>query len=241
MNAFSRSGKLLSSVFRSRVLLEQNGVYRSVCATRRAQRYSLYLPQHFTANSASCQHCSQVVSFRCHFDTKRCFSQSDESKDFESSVVSEEESHEIDDSSSSLSQRRSETFSLDVLVSLLRQENAVDLCVIKVPEEIKYAEYFIVVSGVSPRHVRAMAFYALKVYKFLKNDSDPEVKIEGRDAEDWMCIDFGNMVVHFMMPETRELYELEKLWTLRAYDEKLKRIPPDTLPEDFMLDPEVAK
>lgn len=57
----------------------------------------------------------------------------------------------------------SQTFSLDVLVSLLRQENAVDLCVIKVPEQIKYGEYFIVVSGVSPRHLRAMAFYAIKV------------------------------------------------------------------------------
>lgn len=57
----------------------------------------------------------------------------------------------------------SETFSLDVLVSLLRQENAVDICVIKVPEQIKYTEYFIVVSGVSVRHLRAMALYAVKV------------------------------------------------------------------------------
>lgn len=57
----------------------------------------------------------------------------------------------------------SKTFTLDVLVSLLRQENAVDICVIKVPEQVKYAEYFIVVSGVSPRHLRAMALYAIKV------------------------------------------------------------------------------
>lgn len=55
------------------------------------------------------------------------------------------------------------TFSLDVLVSLLRQENAVDICVIKVPEQITYADYFIVVSGVSARHLRAMALYAIKV------------------------------------------------------------------------------
>lgn len=54
------------------------------------------------------------------------------------------------------------TFSLDVLVSLLRQENAVDICVIKVPEQITYADYFIVVSGVSARHLRAMALYAIK-------------------------------------------------------------------------------
>lgn len=50
-----------------------------------------------------------------------------------------------------------------MLVSLLRQENAVDICVIKVPEQIKYTDYFIVVSGISTRHLRAMAHYAMKV------------------------------------------------------------------------------
>lgn len=51
----------------------------------------------------------------------------------------------------------------------------------------------------------------------------------------------GNIVVHFMLPETREVYELEKLWTLRNYDEQLKSIPVETLPEDFIYDCEVTK
>lgn len=148
---------------------------------------------------------------------------------------------DMHDDGSTLSQRSPETFTLDVLVSLLRQENAVDICVINVPEQIKYTEYFIVVSGVSPRHLRAMALYAIKMYKFLKKDGAPNVKIEGKDAEDWMCIDFGNMVVHFMLPEARDLYELEKLWTLRAYDEQLKSMPTETLPEDFIYDLEITK
>lgn len=79
-----------------------------------------------------------------------------------------------------------------------------------------------------------MALYAIKVYKFMRKDGDPHAKFEGKDTEDWMCIDFGNMVVHFMLPDARALYELEKLWTLRSFDEQLSRIPPETLPEDFM-------
>ncbi|XP_017567848.1 mitochondrial assembly of ribosomal large subunit protein 1 [Pygocentrus nattereri] len=129
-------------------------------------------------------------------------------------------------------------FNLDVMVSLLRQENAEDICVIQVPEELKYTEYFIVVSGSSARHLRAMALYAIKVYKFMKKECDPHVHIEGKDAEDWMCIDFGCMVVHFMLPETRATYELEKLWTLRSYDEQLNSIPIQSLPTDFIYDAE---
>lgn len=109
------------------------------------------------------------------------------------------------------------SFSLDVLVSLLRQENAVDICVIKIPDNILYTEYVIVVSGISPRHLRAMALYAVKVvrnhsvtmfptslccpivksivfplqYKYFKKGKERNVKIEGKETEDWMCIDFG--------------------------------------------------
>ena len=58
-------------------------------------------------------------------------------------------------------------FNIDVIVSLLRQENAVDICVIKIPEELNYSDYFIVVSGISPRHLSAMAHYAIKVVTFI--------------------------------------------------------------------------
>ncbi|XP_005997159.1 mitochondrial assembly of ribosomal large subunit protein 1 [Latimeria chalumnae] len=128
----------------------------------------------------------------------------------------------------------SQFFDIDVVVTLLRQENARDICVIKVPEDMKYSDYFVIASGTSTRHLRAMAHYAIKTYKHLKKDDDPYVSIEGKDTEDWMCIDFGNSVVHLMLPETREVYELEKLWTLRLYDDQLAKMTPETLPADFI-------
>lgn len=128
-------------------------------------------------------------------------------------------------------------FNIDVLVALLRQENANEICVIKLPTEIKYADYFIVVSGTSARHLQAMAQYAVKVHKHLKREENYHVHIEGKDTDDWKCIDFGNIIVHFMLPETREIYELEKLWTLRSYDDQLVKIPLEILPLDFIYEP----
>lgn len=56
-------------------------------------------------------------------------------------------------------------FSIDFVVNLLRQENAKDICVIQIPPEIKYCNYFIVVSGSSTRHLHAMAHYMLKMVR----------------------------------------------------------------------------
>ncbi|XP_018425596.1 PREDICTED: mitochondrial assembly of ribosomal large subunit protein 1 [Nanorana parkeri] len=124
-------------------------------------------------------------------------------------------------------------FNINVLVNLLRQENGKDLCVIRIPQEMKYVEYFVIVGGTSTRHLKALAQYTLKVYKYLKKDVESHVCIEGQDTDDWMCIDFGNIVVHFMLPETREAYELEKLWTLRSHDDQLLQMVPEVLPSDF--------
>ncbi|XP_071771985.1 mitochondrial assembly of ribosomal large subunit protein 1 [Centroberyx gerrardi] len=232
------SKQLVSSVFKKNVIQEYAGIFRSACLIPKARYNSGLLHRRFTANPASYHHWHHISA--CHFDTKRYYSELyNESSN--SKRISGEFEEEADEMESDISQKSPEDFTIDVLVSLLRQENAVDICVIKVPEQVKYSDYFIVVSGVSPRHLRAMALYAIKVYKFMKKDGDPHVKIEGKDTEDWMCIDFGSMVVHFMLPETREVYELEKLWTLRSFDEQLKSIPAETLPEDFIYGVEVTK
>ncbi|TNN78446.1 Mitochondrial assembly of ribosomal large subunit protein 1 [Liparis tanakae] len=238
MNILNRSTKLVSSVFRRSVLMEQTIVFAGVCPVPEARCLSLCSPRCVAAAVSSPQLRCPDGSAGRHVETHRWYSETRaESSPSESSAGTCQEA-EVDRDTS---QGTPETFTLDVLVSLMRQENAVDICVIKVPEQIKYAQYFIVVSGVSTRHLRAMALYAIKVYKFLKKDGASNVKIEGKDSEDWMCIDFGNMIVHLMLPETREVYELEKLWTLRSYDEQLKSMPVETLPEDFIYDLEVTK
>uniref|UniRef100_A0A3B4ZWY5 Uncharacterized protein n=1 Tax=Stegastes partitus TaxID=144197 RepID=A0A3B4ZWY5_9TELE len=122
-----------------------------------------------TVVSASCRHWHHVASFSCHFDRKRCYWESSESRNSKRSGMFEEESHGMDDDSSdnsSLSRSSSESFHLRVLVSPNRRENAADVCVIKVPQCIT--------SVTAPLH-------AIKVYKFPKKDGDSNVKIEGKD------------------------------------------------------------
>lgn len=228
----------LSSAYKRGILLKQNVNFQNVYTTLKERRI---LPYQLTVNVSACQLWHNVSP--CCFHTNRCYSELMDDSNSKNGVFKDETNGTESDfrDSSAKSQRSSEVFTLDVLVALLKQENAVDVCVIKVPEQIQYAEYFIVASGLSTRHLKAMALYAIKVYKFMKKDHDSHVKIEGKDAEDWMCIDFGSIVVHFMLPETREVYEIEKLWTLRSFDEQLKNMPVESLPEDFIYDAEVTK
>uniref|UniRef100_A0A673LRP2 Si:zfos-1192g2.3 n=1 Tax=Sinocyclocheilus rhinocerous TaxID=307959 RepID=A0A673LRP2_9TELE len=109
-------------------------------------------------------------------------------------------------------------FDVALLVSVLKQENASDVCVIRVPPELKYTDHMIIVSGSSPRHLMCVCV-----------------------ANRRLVCPAGPMVLHLMLPDTRQMYELEKLWTLRSYDEQLKRIPPETLPSDFIYDIKPAR
>lgn len=110
---------------------------------------------------------------------------------------------------------RWQVLELDDVVEFLREENASDIAVIEVPKEMCYVDYFIIATATSPRHLESMAEMINKLYKRTKKDGQPFTIIEGkRVCDDWQCVDIGNMVVHLMLEETREEFQLEKLWLL---------------------------
>ena len=74
-----------------------------------------------------------------------------------------------------------------------------------------YADYLVIASGTSDRHLRALAD---KIYLDAKSQGFPILGIEGEDSRDWVLVDLGSIIVHLMRPETRELYALEKLWSV---------------------------
>ncbi|XP_033101374.1 uncharacterized protein LOC117104623 [Anneissia japonica] len=118
-----------------------------------------------------------------------------------------------------------DVFNIQEIVDLLKEENVADLCVIQLPKKMRYVDYMVLVTGRSTRHLKAMAQHLNQKYKEMKAEYHSYLTIEGKDSTDWMCIDFGNIVVHFMLEEAREIYELEKLWTLGPeFDDQSQRM-----------------
>ena len=90
---------------------------------------------------------------------------------------------------------------------------ALDPVVINVSELTDVTDKLIIASGTSNTHVRALAESVCSKTKEL---GVKPLGVEGKESGDWVLVDFGDLVVHVMLPATREFYSLEKLWNFRA-------------------------
>ena len=79
----------------------------------------------------------------------------------------------------------------------------------KIPEAV--ADFFIICQASNPNQVRAIADFV--EFEVKKNCLELPYKQEGRQAEQWILIDYVNIVLHVMLPEPRAFYQLEELWS----------------------------
>jgi ribosome-associated protein len=99
---------------------------------------------------------------------------------------------------------------LIAIVEAALERNAQDPVVLDVRELTSYTDHLIVMSGNSTRQVRAIADHVVRA---LKAHGDRPLGVEGGDLATWMLIDANDVIVHVFEPETRELFDIEGLWT----------------------------
>lgn len=98
---------------------------------------------------------------------------------------------------------------LNKITKLLEDKKAIDLNTIDVKEKTTLADYFVIVSGTSTTHIRALAD---NVEEELKKEQIYPNKIEGYNTE-WILMDYGDIVVHVFTQKERQNYNLEELYT----------------------------
>ena len=88
-------------------------------------------------------------------------------------------------------------------------ENVISLDLRKIPEAV--ADFFIVCEANNPTLLKAIADNI--EYEVKEKCAEQAYKHEGRQAQQWILIDYINVVVHIMLPETRKFYQLEEMWS----------------------------
>jgi ribosome-associated protein len=93
----------------------------------------------------------------------------------------------------------------------LEEMKAKDAVEIDVRGKTSIADFLVVASGTSSRHVKSVAD---EVVKFAKKCGVMPLGVEGESEAEWVLVDLGDVIVHVMLPRVREYYALERLWTV---------------------------
>ena len=100
--------------------------------------------------------------------------------------------------------------SVRVIVDSLEDNKAEKISIITLKGKAEFAEFMVVASGRSNKHVDSVSE---KVFRDLKTQKMYCTKPEGKPLCDWTVIDAGHVLVHIFRNEIREVYDLEKLWS----------------------------
>ena len=97
----------------------------------------------------------------------------------------------------------------DFVVEQLEEIKAREIKVLEVAEKTSIADYLVICNGTSTRHVKSIA---VQLVTSLKERGVNPLGVEGDDVAEWVLVDCGDVIAHIMMPQTRDYYQLEKLW-----------------------------
>ena len=96
-----------------------------------------------------------------------------------------------------------------IIIETLDESKTLDIQALDITKLTDIADYMIIATANSTVHVKALVD---KVSEKLKSSGIKPIGTEGENTKEWMLIDFGDVIVHIMIKNIREFYNLEKLW-----------------------------
>ena len=100
---------------------------------------------------------------------------------------------------------------------ILDDNKAQNIICIDLKNKSYIADYMIIASGTSSRHLQALSKILVTQLKKLGVDN---CRIEGKNSSDWKLVDTQDVIVHIFHPEKREFYDLENMWSEQIPKEK---------------------
>ena len=97
-----------------------------------------------------------------------------------------------------------------VVENILSDNKALEITSINLKDKTSIADFMIIASGNSSRHIQALSEILLEE---LKKKGIDNCRLEGRDSADWKLIDAIDIIIHIFHPEKRKFYDLEKMWS----------------------------
>ena len=105
----------------------------------------------------------------------------------------------------------------DNIEKILDDNKALNITCIDLKNKSYIADYMVIASGTSSRHLQALSEILVAQLKKLGID---DCSIEGKDSSDWKLVDTQDVIVHIFHPKKREFYDLEKMWSEEIPKEK---------------------
>ena len=105
-----------------------------------------------------------------------------------------------------------------IIIHTLDNNKAQNIISIDLKDKSSMADYMIIASGTSSRHIQALSEQVLEK---LKDSGIKDSKIEGKESSEWKLVDGIDLIIHIFHPEKRKFYELEKIWSELIPKEKL--------------------
>ena len=106
----------------------------------------------------------------------------------------------------------------EIVINTLDINKAVDIVTIDLKDKSSMADYMIIASGTSSRHIQSLSEQVLEQ---LKKNGLKDTKIEGKESSEWKLVDGIDLIIHIFHPEKRKFYELEKIWSELIPKEKI--------------------